>query len=525
MVKDLEDLNKSDEKKLQDKLIKTIDKGIHPSVSYFLQLVCSTIIAVLGLITNSTAVVIGAMIISPMIWPIVGVTLSIITTRRHLARKSASLLLSSIVVVLLISILVTLIVPTNGFSTEIQARTNPTLLDLFIALASSIIGITAIYHPKISSTTPGVAISISLLPPLAVSGIGIAFGSFDVFWGSFLLFAANTGAMVFAGVITLYFLKFRPRYKNEKKRLRIGFLVSLVFMGILSIPLTLYLKDTLKRTEIKELAKKTITHELSIISQDSRLETVNINFPSQGEEEINISAIVYIPEGEFLTNLQQNSLVDLLSDQIGNTINLELDVINTLTLRSEGDQENVKLSKEISTYLDNYFKELDQEIIIESSKISFNSPKWHQPDKDVSILLQIKLFDKEPITLSQKNELEEQIEEVINRNVSIDVEFIPVRRLSERNELDSLQIEIKELFSKEIELLDKNIEIENIDINNISSKDFESYEIKAKLYIPNKIELTLKEQNLLEERIKDQLGEKVDLHVYLQLIRLEEVNY
>src|SRR5690606_21179451 len=126
---------------------------------------------------------------------------------------------------------------------EILSRVNPNLLDLFIALASSVIGIFAVYYPRISSSAAGVAISSALLPPLCVSGIGLANRSIDLFKGSFLLFSSNLAAIVFAGALTLYLLGFKPRREQDQKRFSFGLLISSIFIIALSIPLAIYLQN------------------------------------------------------------------------------------------------------------------------------------------------------------------------------------------------------------------------------------------------------------------------------------------
>lgn len=137
-------------KYLQEELLDNVSEEITLSKRYLWLIISSAIIAALGLIINSSAVVIGAMLISPLFWPILGLSLSIITSRKKLARRSSLNLIVSIALVIGISFLAGSLSPFPQINNEISSRTAPTLLDLCIALASSFIGVLAFYHPKIS---------------------------------------------------------------------------------------------------------------------------------------------------------------------------------------------------------------------------------------------------------------------------------------------------------------------------------------------------------------------------------------
>ena len=177
--------------------------------------------------------------IAPIFWPILGISLSFVTGKKKLAIKSIVSLTVSIVSVVAISWLLTELSPTAGMTDEINLRIRPSLFDLLIALVSSVIGVAAAYFPRISATAIGVAISLSLLPPLAVAGISLALGSTNMFVGSLMLFAANAVAIIFVGIISFYLLKFGPNNQQpalgSSSRLPASFALSVLLASVLAI--------------------------------------------------------------------------------------------------------------------------------------------------------------------------------------------------------------------------------------------------------------------------------------------------
>ncbi|HXH62223.1 MAG TPA: TIGR00341 family protein [Fimbriimonadaceae bacterium] len=177
-----------------------------PVRSYFVLVVLSTAIASYGLLANSTAVVIGAMLVAPLMGPIFGIALSLISgARRMLVRATFSEVIGAVSVVF-IAMLISKFGPAVDLGTEVLSRTRPTILDIFIALASGLVGAFAIINERTNAALPGVAISTALVPPLATVGVCIGVGEWRLAGGAFVLFLANFLAieLAAAGVFTLY---------------------------------------------------------------------------------------------------------------------------------------------------------------------------------------------------------------------------------------------------------------------------------------------------------------------------------
>jgi uncharacterized hydrophobic protein (TIGR00271 family) len=176
------------------------------SPSFFLLVAASTIIAAYGLLANSTAVIIGAMLVAPLMGPIFGVALGLSVGDQRLLGRSLLSELAGMTVVIIMAMLIGLVPVRLGFGDELIARTQPTLYDMVIALASGIAGAYALVDEHLNAALPGVAISVSLVPPLATCGLSLATMRYEWALGALLLFLANFLAIhVVAAVVFMIF--------------------------------------------------------------------------------------------------------------------------------------------------------------------------------------------------------------------------------------------------------------------------------------------------------------------------------
>jgi uncharacterized hydrophobic protein (TIGR00271 family) len=168
--------------------------------AFWTMLVLSGIIATAGVLADSTATVIGAMIIAPLSTPIMGIALGIV--KRERIRAGRFVLLGAIVVVL-IGAIAAFVVPDIDVQTnaQITSRTSPTVIDLIAAIATGVAGAVGLARRDVAAVLPGVAIAISLVPPLAVVGICLGEGSVSLALGALLLFVSNLVSMVIAGTV------------------------------------------------------------------------------------------------------------------------------------------------------------------------------------------------------------------------------------------------------------------------------------------------------------------------------------
>ena len=188
-----------------------------PTFGFFLLLITAATIASLGLIADSTAVVVGAMIVAPLMNPILSISFGSVTMDGCLIRRSLGTIALGVLVVLGTAFLIASFLPVNIVGREIMARTSPNLIDLGIAIAAGIAGAFSLTRSRVASSIAGVAIAVALVPPLCVVGIGMAVGSdvgssfgpaaegglgSRVAAGSFLLFLANLIGIELAASVT-----------------------------------------------------------------------------------------------------------------------------------------------------------------------------------------------------------------------------------------------------------------------------------------------------------------------------------
>ncbi len=334
-------------------VFETLNEELNIGSSYLILLIGSSIVATLGLLINSSVVVMGAMLMAPLYWPIIGVALGVVSGHKKLLLKALKITLISTLIALIFSSASAYLSPLAEITHEIQVRASPTLLDLLIALATSIIGILAIYDPRVSSSVVGVALSLSLLPPLSAAGVGISLGNGEIFWGAFQLYLANVVSIVFVGAITFYALNFRPGNNEEKKRFSLGLSTSLFFLAILGSLFTIYLQQSIYTSKLITEIDNELRTELRTIHPEIKADNVIIGFSNEGSLwHANIEAMVYLPEDQMLTRTHQDHISAKIGRLISGQVNLQLNLVNTLIAESrEKTQQQWHLRDRIQSTL------------------------------------------------------------------------------------------------------------------------------------------------------------------------------
>ncbi len=183
---------------------------------YVALMLLSTLLATVGLFADSSAVVIGAMLLAPLMAPIVSLAMGLLRADESLLRPSLRKIGIGVVLALGASAFVTWLLPDTPLTDQVRARINPTLLDLGVAILSGIAAAYSKSFKEIIQSLAGVSIAVALVPPLATAGIGIGLGSFGIFFEAFLLFFTNLVGIVLAGALTFYTLGFSNVLKNKR---------------------------------------------------------------------------------------------------------------------------------------------------------------------------------------------------------------------------------------------------------------------------------------------------------------------
>ncbi len=287
-------------------LFSMLRQNSRTSSSYLVLMALSTMIATFGLFGDSAPVVIGAMILAPLMGPIISLAMGALRQDSMLVRNSMLTILWGIILGLIFSILITWITPLEVLNNQITARIRPNLLDLGIAVASGIAGAYAYSKEEISKTLAGVAISVALVPPLAVAGIGMGWADWSVFWGAMLLLGTNLAGIVMAAALTFLILGFSP-FRLAKR----GLLISLGILLAIALPLGLSFNEIVKENKIiQDLSGKEIPHGLLREVKVLRMQPLKLSVTILSEKALD--------EQDFKEIRQE------IEEEIGQEISLEL---------------------------------------------------------------------------------------------------------------------------------------------------------------------------------------------------------
>ena len=270
-----------EEDKADEKIIvETIRRDVQFKGPNLWALIFAIFIASIGLSVNSTAVIIGAMLISPLMGPIMGIGLGVAVNDFDLLKKGIKNLLIASVVSILTSALYFSLTPLHDTNSELLARTNPSLWDVFIALFGGLAGIVALTRKERSNVIPGVAIATALMPPLCTAGFGLAMAKWYFLLGAIYLFFINSLMICFATILIVKQLKFHKQEFSSKETER-RVIRSIWIIVIITITPSIYLAYRIVQRSIFESnAKSFVQNEF----QFHRTQVVSRNFDIDGEK-------------------------------------------------------------------------------------------------------------------------------------------------------------------------------------------------------------------------------------------------
>ncbi len=185
---------------------RAIEDLIHdstPRLSFFALVILSVLMATFGLLIDNASVIIGSMLIAPILSPILSLAMGIVMSDTMLVVRSGMTLVKSLALGVVLATLATLFVSTESrvIGTEIMSRTHPSLIFFAIAFIAGFAAAFARVNPDLSETLPGIAISVALIPPVGVMGIGVALLNWSMISGAAMLFAVNVVGIIFASML------------------------------------------------------------------------------------------------------------------------------------------------------------------------------------------------------------------------------------------------------------------------------------------------------------------------------------
>jgi uncharacterized hydrophobic protein (TIGR00271 family) len=415
-------------------VIKDIYEEVDVSVGYFLVLSLANLIALGGLVTDSAPVIIGAMLISPLMGPILSIGFAFITGEKVIWTKSVKKISISIILTVVVAAIATYLSPLKEITHEIIVRTRPNLYDLAIAFFAGTAGAAAICTKKNYLTiVPGVAIATAVIPPLSVAGFGIGTGHFNIFFGGFFLFFTNLVAMILSTCAVFYFYGFRPlKIAEEMAQLK----RRMIFLGtvllVISIPLIYTLQQSISEVRLTNNVQQALKKEFNR-KGSSNISTFDYSKNKDGSMEINavVNTVKYLKDPE-INAAQKN-----MEDYLGRNVKLSLEQvkvqpgglkeevmkpISPTIVPPKPPSEIIKSTREDAiSVLRQSADKIDQ--IISPATVADYFVGFHDKTHEVSVVLKImsdKVFSDDEILWMKR-----MITSDLNLPVDLKVETIP----------------------------------------------------------------------------------------------------
>ena len=340
---------------------------------YRIQLVLSCAIATLWLLINSAPVVIWAMLISPILRPIQSFAFAITNGNKHMYIRSLNVLVVTMLVWVVVAYLITFAVPFVQITEEIASRTSPTIVDLFIALASGLVAIISLGFNRFSEAFAGVAMAVALLPPLCVIWIWLQLMDLSIASGSTLLFMTNLIAIIAVAVFVFYLFGFFPTNKAGQTLSFSRILLVLITVVLVSFPLVKSMESlVVDYTQTQKI--QTISQEyLAEIDPKIRILDVRKTDTIDG---LRITLELQVPQWIVVTDQERNMLTKLLFSQLQRWVELDMRIVYVAWVYIEPINDSVEVVEtretQIEQELRTQFDILFPQDILESVYVSLS---------------------------------------------------------------------------------------------------------------------------------------------------------
>lgn len=325
----------------------TMDQASLPYFGFYFMLALATVIATFGLLANSVATIIGAMIIAPLMYPIMSLSFGMVLAQRQLIVRSIFTLLTGVVLVVGIALGSTELLGLRVAGSEILTRTRPTLLDLGVAFAAGGAGAFAYTRRSVFSAVAGVAIAVALVPPLAVVGIGLALGReasvdmtlafsklgqysgvADVAGGALMLFLTNL-----SGIVAVSAMVFLIQGYGQWNRASLGIVFALAVAALLTIPLGVSLREMYVKSALLSTIAELVANHPDLYPGTSRLESIDVHYKN-GLLLVDVGVVT--PEDELRrSEFRIEALQQYLTEEVGEPVYLRMEVIPVKILEYE----------------------------------------------------------------------------------------------------------------------------------------------------------------------------------------------
>lgn len=482
------------------------------SVSYVILLAISTVICTLGLLLDSPAIVIGGMIISPLMWPLMKISAGISLARQRYITQSLILLFISVVISLASSFLITMVSPLKVISPEIIARTQPTLLDIVIALSAGTVAALAIVQKKVSSSLAGVAIATSLMPPLCVGGIGLALLNPKIASGGLLLFIANVVSIIFVSIFVFRIVGIETH--GSQKLQKNGILFVALMLVITALPLFFFLKNYSFEAMAYQKTQRVLSTSLEGLSPSIYLENVKTRLDTSkedGSEIIRVDADVLVPEDMVIDFKQKDAIITALENALNKNVILNLRVQKSIALQTETDVQIRRIKDQLTQTLLQAISAIDDSFSIDSISV------YPRDDRSWAVNAVLRNDPSIQFTEEQRSDIEAIMSNQIQAPVTLDLEIISRISLQGRPEILITEIQqyIKTYFQ------DKYSEISVTDVSVKKQETLPHYDVDLTITAPAKESIS--KQDI--ENLKLLLHVKYDADFSFKVDQIEKEIY
>ena len=344
----------------REKTLESIIKNISFKGANLWILACAIIVASVGLNVNSTAVVIGAMLISPLMGPIVGAGFALGIYDFKLLKRSLRNLTNATIVGLAVSTTYFALSPFKDVQSELLARTSPTIYDILIAFFGGIVGAIAVTRTEKGNPIPGVAIATALMPPLCTAGYGLATGQWTFFFGAIYLYTINCVFIGLATFLIIKYLKYAPKKQvDEKQQKQVRVIITIVIIAMLIpssyLAYSLFIEQQFKKNTELFVEKEFTNKGYTVIYKKSAVE--------KGKKKLELACLTKTFNTNELSKL--DSVIDtyeylrgtdllIRQDTTDRFLALKGDIMNQIkSSTNEMSQKDVKiaqLEKQLSKY-------------------------------------------------------------------------------------------------------------------------------------------------------------------------------
>jgi len=481
--------------------VNNVNERTRLTLSYVSLLLASTVLSTLGLLMENVPVVIGGMIISPLMWPIIKTSLGVCYERIEYIRQALTLLFASIIISITSGILITLISPLQYLNNTIIALANPTLLDLIIALVAGAVASVSLIQPKINDSLAGVAIATSLMPPLCNVGIAIALNRPDLSWKSLTLFFVHVLSIIFIAIVIFTSAGLRSSARRGIIKQRTLILLTAVLV-ILSFPLFVFMRNYALSSSAIVTVQNVLERDLGTLTKDFQVSEINTELTRRnGEEILSINATVVLPENISLDFQRQQDIVQELEDELERPVDLSMVITRTITVISEADQEVQQRKDQMRDYVFEYITGFSESSFIETLDITYLPSEQSNWDVDLKISSDPSIQFSE----ADRKNLESELEFLVSDTVELAMTIFPrINLISEdQGESEAFSRRLRSQVYQTVESLNEDITINSVKI--ITNDPNDGVAIRVDLTAPNYVTINQDDIAILARDIEREL--------------------